>query len=425
MLQEQQQREREAENAALLNAVLVASPGGAKVLRDHIETHPNDQDNLRELVSFYQAKKDLKSLDTLTLWFIGQHPDERANWGSRPPWDNVWDPQGYEQGKKLWTEQLRKSWDGPYVYMNAAEYLSGNDNEQAEQILLEGQRRFPPTGRYSGLHWEVFLARHYAWALTGSVGQLPEGRMVVAGDGSGAQPAQSQYAQKVRSMLLASNDAELLDRVMEQLQGNPSNMAFAQSLNARALSIHPDDRQANMLRDGLQRYAVELRAQTDPGSLSDADRMVLLRSQLMPPAIVRADVKDTEAKARELLTLASHNTKDPNYGTATFLADMALGDAAFDRGDKSEAMRLFGAASEAPPTEYLQYNQIDMSLARKLVDAGERDAVAKFLDRCAKFNKGGMPLAEWAAQIRKGTNPPLGPEFDMFRKDMLRRKDMK
>jgi hypothetical protein len=57
-----------------------------------------------------------------------------------------------------------------------------------------------------------------------------------------------------------------------------------------------------------------------------------------------------------------------------------------------------------------------MSLARKLVDAGERDAVAKFLDRCAKFNKAGKPLAEWAAQIRKGLNPDLAPSFNVFRK---------
>ena len=73
------------------------------------------------------------------------------------------------------------------------------------------------------------------------------------------------------------------------------------------------------------------------------------------------------------------------------------------------------AASDAPVTEYLRYNQIDMSLARKLVDAGERDAVATFLDRCAKFNHGGKPLKEWAAEIRKGTNPNLAPNFDVFR----------
>jgi hypothetical protein len=138
--------------------------------------------------------------------------------------------------------------------------------------------------------------------------------------------------------------------------------------------------------------------------------MVVLESELRRP-----DVKDAEAKATELLALASRNPKDPDYGTAIFLANLALGGAAMNRGDKPEAVRRMRAASDAPVTEYLRYNQIDMSLARKLVDAGERDAVATFLDRCEKFNQGGKPLKEWAAEIRKGTNPNLAPNFDVFR----------
>jgi hypothetical protein len=51
----------------------------------------------------------------------------------------------------------------------------------------------------------------------------------------------------------------------------------------------------------------------------------------------------------------------------------------------------------------------DMTLARQLVDWGEREAVAQFLDRCAQFNYRGKDLIEWAAQIRKGINPDLTP----------------
>jgi hypothetical protein len=53
-----------------------------------------------------------------------------------------------------------------------------------------------------------------------------------------------------------------------------------------------------------------------------------------------------------------------------------------------------------------------MSLARRLVDAGERDSAATFLDRCAKFNNVN-PFAEWAGQIRKGINPRLRPSFNV------------
>jgi hypothetical protein len=119
----------------------------------------------------------------------------------------------------------------------------------------------------------------------------------------------------------------------------------------------------------------------------------------------------SENVAHELLTLAVRNTNDPNYGTAVFLANIAQGRAALKRGDKSEALRLLLAASEAPPTEFLRYHQIDMSLARGLLDAGEREGVATFLEHCARFNAANMPLAEWAAEIRKGQEPKLRPLF--------------
>lgn len=86
-----------------------------------------------------------------------------------------------------------------------------------------------------------------------------------------------------------------------------------------------------------------------------------------------------------------------------------MNDVALRRGDKREAARRLLAASEAPPTDRLRCGYIDMTLARQLVDWGEREAVAQFLDRCALFNQRRKDLAEWATQIRKGINPDLTP----------------
>jgi len=416
LLDEQQQRQRQGENAALWNAVLNASPAGAIVLLEDVKASPANTDNLQRLVSYYQSKKDLKSLNALTLWFIGQHPEIRDNWSNRPVWDTVWDQEGYRPGRELWTAQLKHEWASPYVYMNAAEYLAGSDNEQAEQILQEGRRRFPPSGQYSGLHWEMLLSHLYAWALSGSEGPMTGmWRRVAWSEDSSPPPNQTPYAQKVRAMLLASNDVDLLDRTVERLQGDGPNLEYSRSLNARALSIHPDDREANNQRDDFQRVAIAARAQANPASLSDGERMVLLQSQLNPMR-GGAATKDTGEKARELLALAAHNPKDPNYGTAIFLGNIALGEEAMSQGDKSKAARLLLAASDAPPTKFLRYMQIDMSLPRKLVDAGERETVAKFLDRCRKFDASNKRLGEWAAEIRAGINPDLRPNSDLFRK---------
>jgi hypothetical protein len=84
------------------------------------------------------------------------------------------------------------------------------------------------------------------------------------------------------------------------------------------------------------------------------------------------------------------------------------------RGDKAGAVQHLRAAADAPVTDFLRYHQIDMSLPRKLVDAGERETVANFLDHCAGFNQT-EPLKMWAAEIRKGINPRLQPDFSMSR----------
>jgi hypothetical protein len=233
---------------------------------------------MRELVLHYQSQKDFKALDALTLWFIAQYPEARVGWWRRPEWDSVRDQDVYTRGKQLWEEQLKKTWDTPWVYMNAAEFLSGNDNEQAEQILLEGQRRFPATGKYSGLHWEMFLARHYAWALTNSAGQLPDRDANPPHNSVGLAPG--PYAQKVRETLLASKDTELLNRTVEQLQINLPNREFCRSLIERVLAIDANNRIAHMERYDLRRLDIELRAQSDPRGLSDSDRIALLQTRV-------------------------------------------------------------------------------------------------------------------------------------------------
>ena len=50
-----------------------------------------------------------------------------------------------------------------------------------------------------------------------------------------------------------------------------------------------------------------------------------------------------------------------------------------------------------------------MELPRSLVDWGEREAVARFLERCARFNASKDRLTRWAAELRSGINPDLIP----------------
>jgi hypothetical protein len=394
----------------LSGAALRLTGEEAKKLDATVRARPENLDNLEVLARYYELRKNTKALEALTLWYIAEHPDVRKDWGTRPFWDQVWNEDTYAQGRDLWNRQLKKTWDSPWFYMNAAEFLSGHDNEQAEQVLLEGQRRMPPRGKYSGLHWEVFLARHYAWVLEGGSGQLPAARIVT---GPGSSLPETLYAQKVRAMLTASNDPELLFRVAEQLQASPPDRKFAIELSNRVLrlsSFHPGSHRLNL----VLREQARLTEIQSSGVRTDSERLALLLAALPTRhSSVRAEV--LEAQGRQLLKLASRNTKDPNYGTAIFAANMIIGEAELDRGNTREAVRRLLAASQAPSTEFLRYSQLDMLLASRLLGAGERDAVAAFLNRCAKLNYAGWGYAMWAGEIRRGGNPRMGPFNAVYR----------
>ena len=56
LLDEQQQRQRQGENAALWAAVLNASPQGAIVLLENVKANPGDRDSLQQLIRYYQEK---------------------------------------------------------------------------------------------------------------------------------------------------------------------------------------------------------------------------------------------------------------------------------------------------------------------------------------------------------------------------------
>ena len=107
-----------------------------------------------------------------------------------------------------------------------------------------------------------------------------------------------------------------------------------------------------------------------------------------------------------MLALASRNTKDPNYGTAIFLANIELGEAVLKRSDRAEAVRHLLAASErAAPWNSCATTRSTCPLPGSLVDAGERSAVAKFLDRCAKFNKRRHTVGGVGSSDQKRTQP--------------------
>jgi hypothetical protein len=121
--------------------------------------------------------------------------------------------------------------------------------------------------------------------------------------------------------------------------------------------------------------------------------------------------------AQEALDVAPRARNHPDYGTAYFRANMVLGMAAISGGDRKSAVGYLLKAADAPATDELRYPmagerpwpmnwQFPNTLTAALLKAGERNAVADFLDRYARICVTNRDRSlEDAALIRSGKTP--------------------
>jgi hypothetical protein len=125
-------------------------------------------------------------------------------------------------------------------------------------------------------------------------------------------------------------------------------------------------------------------------------------SQVALAACDAADYGRAESKARELLSMAESEPKDPDYGHAIYYGNLVLGRIALGRDhDLGKAKGALLAAGKSPGSAVLNSFGPNMSLAKELLDAGERDTVLEFFDECRSFWRlGGGKLDAWSATIK-------------------------
>lgn len=102
-----------------------------------------------------------------------------------------------------------------------------------------------------------------------------------------------------------------------------------------------------------------------------------------------------------------------NYGEAVFYGNMVLGRVALRNGDVAEAKHYLIASGKTPGGPSLNSFGPNMSLAKELVERGERDAVLEFLSLCGTFWKtGNGKLEAWSAAVRSGGIPDFGANLN-------------
>jgi hypothetical protein len=292
------------------------------------------------------------------LWLIEHHPEEPLLATSRgllipPPVDQIVDPEGYAQARKLWLATVAKPDVSLAALSNAAAFLDAADKPLAEKILLQAQSRDPQG------HWAARLGKLYGEALADS---------------------DAAYAYQVRKKLEETNDPELL-------------ASAGGAYIARALQLDPQSIPAHQASAGAHRPA-----DGSPASLA-------LQAQ---SSYDQGDWDAARQHAQRALRQAAKLPKDPDYGTAIYQANMVLGMLAMRDGDRKAAVEYMLEASGAPPTEELAYamQKFTFLLPGWLLKDGERESVVQFLERFAKTCVAGRKdLLDSAELIRRGQKP--------------------
>lgn len=126
-----------------------------------------------------------------------------------------------------------------------------------------------------------------------------------------------------------------------------------------------------------------------------------MRGALLVDLAKNAFVAKKYAKAREYATAALDNDQEGwNKGNRTHFGHLVLGRVALVEGNVEEAKFRLIAAATIQGSPQLNSFGPDMSLAAKLLEAGEKDVVLKYFELCAMFWESGKDeLADWTALV--------------------------
>jgi tetratricopeptide (TPR) repeat protein len=120
-------------------------------------------------------------------------------------------------------------------------------------------------------------------------------------------------------------------------------------------------------------------------------------------------IEDAKKYATELLQLSSQFRGDWNYGNAVQDGNLVLGRIAVREGRIEDAKGYLLAAGKSPGSPQLDSFGPNLSLAKDLLEKGQRDTVLNYFELCRKFWKMDYgKLNQWSREVKAGTIPDFG-----------------
>ena len=127
-------------------------------------------------------------------------------------------------------------------------------------------------------------------------------------------------------------------------------------------------------------------------------------------AFAAGETEKARSYANQLLEMASRHPKFwNNYGNAIFYGNFVLGRIALQQGDLAQAGKYLLASADTPGSPQMDSFGPNMTLAKDLLEKGQKDVVVQYLEACKKFWTDDYgKLDNWITTARSGGTPDFG-----------------
>ncbi|HEX3130193.1 MAG TPA: RNA polymerase subunit sigma-24 [Thermoanaerobaculia bacterium] len=141
----------------------------------------------------------------------------------------------------------------------------------------------------------------------------------------------------------------------------------------------------------------------------EAESREAMLPDLAKAALDAGETAKARAYAEEMLKATDRESW--NYGNAIHHGHLILGRIALREGDLAAAKEQLLAAGDTPGSPQLNSFGPNMTLARELLEKGEKQAVLEYFKRCGSFWKEDR-LEAWASEVQNGKIPEFGANLD-------------
>ncbi|MFI9407194.1 hypothetical protein [Nocardia sp. NPDC052316] len=130
---------------------------------------------------------------------------------------------------------------------------------------------------------------------------------------------------------------------------------------------------------------------------------------LAKDSFTAGDIEAARGYAQELLAIAPGFRGDWNYGNAIHDGNMVLGRIALREGRVEDAKAHLLAAGNSPGSPQINSYGPNMSLAKDLLEHGERQVVLEYFELCRRFwELHNGRLDRWSQLVQLGVVPDFG-----------------